>query len=236
MIRFRDRRDAGRHLARAVAQVVESGPTPEPGKVVVLGLPRGGVPVAFEIAVAIGAPLDVFVVRKLGVPGHPELAMGAIAPGGIEVLSQNLVAELGITPAEVAEVAARERRELERRERLFRDDRPPIDLSGRTAIVVDDGLATGSTMEAAVAALRALGPASIIVAVPVGARESCQRLKQSADRIVCLETPVPFNAVGEWYDDFVQTTDEEVRQLLAATPRVAAPTTGSGRPEREPPR
>lgn len=207
---FRNRRDAGRILADALAAYAER---PD---VIVLALPRGGVPVAAEIASKLRLPLDVFLVRKLGVPRHPELAMGAIAADGIEVLSHDLIHELGIPARVVEQVAVGERLELDRRDRLFRGDREPPVVRGRTVLLVDDGLATGSSMEAAMLALRKAHPARIIVAVPVGAAETCDRLRRLADSIVCLSTPVPFNAVGQWYDDFAQTTDEEVRALLAS--------------------
>jgi putative phosphoribosyl transferase len=206
---FHDRADAGRQLAERLHSYANRK------DVVVLGLPRGGVPVAYEVASRLSAPLDVFLVRKLGVPGHIELAMGAIAAGGVEVVNQDLIAELRIAPATVAEVAAKERIELDRRERVFRGSRPLIDVSGKTAILIDDGLATGATMEAAVTALRKLGPAEIVVAVPLGARETCERFTHLADRLVCLATPAPFDAVGLWYEDFSQTTDEEVQELLS---------------------
>lgn len=208
-VRFRDRVDAGRRLAQHLSAYAAS---PE---VVVLALPRGGVPVGFEVASALGAPLDVFVVRKLGLPGQEELAMGALATGGIRVLNEEVVRGLSIPEAVIDTVAARESEELARRERLYRGDRPALDVRGRTAILVDDGLATGSTMRAAVAALRLQGPARIVVAVPVGAETTCQMLRGEADEVVCLETPEPFYAVGLWYEDFSQTTDEEVRDLLA---------------------
>lgn len=207
---FRNRRDAGRILADALAAYAERA------DVIVLALPRGGVPVAAEIASKLRLPLDVFLVRKLGVPSHPELAMGAIAAGGIEVLSHDLIHDLGVPARVVEQVAVRERLELDRRDRLFRGDREPPVVRGRTVLLVDDGLATGSSMEAAMLALRKAEPARIIVAVPVGAAETCDRLRRLADSIVCLSTPVPFNAVGQWYDDFAQTTDEEVRATLAA--------------------
>lgn len=216
-MRFRNRVDAGRQLA---AQLTEYAGRSD---VLVLALPRGGVPVAFEVAMALRAPLDVFLVRKLGVPGHPELAMGAIAAGGVEVLSENLIRDLAIPPALVQQVAVRERLELERRDRLFRGNRPPLILRDRTIILVDDGLATGSTMEAAIVALRSQLPAKIVVAVPVGARETCERIGRLAGRIVCLSTPEPFNAVGLWYEEFIQTTDEEVTRLLAAAQKTAQP-------------
>jgi predicted phosphoribosyltransferase len=209
-MRFRDRADAGRQLA---ASLVEYADRPD---VVVLALPRGGVPVAHEVATRLKTPLDIFLVRKLGVPGHPELAMGAIAAGGGEVVSHDLVADLGIPATTVQEVAVRERLELERRDRLFRGGRPPLAVRGHTVILIDDGLATGSTMEAAIIALRGMEPSALVVAVPVGAREACDRLRRLADRLVCLDTPVPFSAVGQWYDDFSQTTDEDVARLLAA--------------------
>jgi predicted phosphoribosyltransferase len=182
--------------------------------VVVLGLPRGGVPVAFEVARALGVPLDVFLVRKLGVPGHRELAMGAIASGGVRVLSSEVVRELMISDEAIAQITGEERRELERREALYRGDRPPPDVRDRTAILVDDGLATGSTMRAAVAALRQQGPARIVVAVPVAAPSVCDDLRAEVDEVVCALQPTPFVAVGLWYDDFSPTTDDEVRRLL----------------------
>ena len=182
--------------------------------VVVLGLPRGGVPVAHEVAVALGAPLDVFVVRKLGVPGHAELAMGAIAPGGVRVLNDSVVRALGIPEAVIDEVARAEEAELERRARAYRGDRPPLDLAGRTVVVVDDGLATGATMRAAVSALLAFGPASVVVGVPVGARSTCRELSREQVDVVCARRPAIFQAVGEWYVDFSPTTDEEIRRLL----------------------
>jgi putative phosphoribosyl transferase len=210
-MRFRHRADAGRQLA---ASLLEYADRPD---VVVLALPRGGVPVAHEVATRLRTPLDVFLVRKLGVPGQPELAMGAIAAGGVEVLSQQLIDDLDIPHAIVREVAVRERLELDRRDRMFRGARAPLATRGRTAILIDDGLATGSTMEAAIVALRRMGTSAIVVAVPVGARETCDRLRRLADRLVCLDTPEPFSAVGQWYDDFSQTTDEEVARLLAVT-------------------
>jgi putative phosphoribosyl transferase len=205
---FRNRTDAGRQLA---AELRAYANRPD---VVVLGLPRGGVPVAFEVARALHAPLDVFLVRKLGVPGHEELAMGAIASGGVRVLNEEVVRALHIPEETIDAVAAEEQQELERRERTYRGDRPPADVRGRTVILVDDGLATGSTMRAAVAALRRQGPARIVVAVPVGAVDTCEELSAEADEAVCLRTPDPFYAVGIWYGSFSQTTDEEVREYL----------------------
>ena len=182
--------------------------------VVVLGLPRGGVPVAAEVAGALDAPLDVFVVRKLGVPGREELAMGAIASGGVRVLNSDVVRAAGISPSELERVAARELETLESRERSYRGARPPVEIRGRTVILVDDGLATGATMRAAVAALRDGGVARIVVAVPTGPRETCEMLSREVDDIVCATMPEPFTAVGLWYDDFAPVTDEEVRALL----------------------
>lgn len=205
---FHDRADAGRQLAERLSAFANRN------DVVVLGLPRGGVPVAFEVASRLVAPLDVFLVRKLGVPGHTELAMGAVAPEGVEVLNHDVIVELGISAETVAGIAASERLELDRRDSVFRGGRAMPELSGKTVILVDDGLATGATMEAAVAALRRMGPAEIVVAVPVGARETCERLAGLADELLCLATPAPFNAVGQWYENFSQTTDEEVKELL----------------------
>jgi putative phosphoribosyl transferase len=203
---FRDRRDAGRKLGEAMRT--------RPG-VVVLGLPRGGIPVAYEVARALQAPLDVFLVRKLGVPGHEELAMGAIASGGIQVLNDEVVAALHIAPDTIAAVRRAEEQELLRREREYRGGRPPPDVRGRTVILVDDGLATGSTMRAATTAVRQLGPARVVVAVPVGAPATCEALRAEADEVVCLQTPSSFHAVGEFYEDFSQTGDDEVKALLA---------------------
>jgi predicted phosphoribosyltransferase len=206
-MQFLDRRDAGRQLAAKL-----SGYARDPS-VLVLGLPRGGVPVAYEVARALHAPLDVFVVRKLGVPGRRELAMGAIASGGVRVLNADVTDGLRISPAEVESVAARELQELERQQRAYRGNAPLPQLAGRTVIVVDDGLATGSTMRAAVRALRQGGPKRIIIAAPVAAAETVQRLREEAD-VVCLSTPTDFQAVSTWYEDFSQTSDEEVRQLI----------------------
>jgi erythromycin esterase-like protein/predicted phosphoribosyltransferase len=210
---FQNRADAGRQLAGLLAQY--AGRT----DVVVLALPRGGVPVAAEVAARLAAPLDVFLVRKLGVPGHPELAMGAIAEGGVRVLSSEMIAQLDIPRAAIDQIAARERLELDRRDALYRGGRERPALAGRTVILIDDGLATGASMEAAVMALREHKPARIIVAVPVGAREACARLGEVADQAVCALIPPSFLAVGQWYADFNQTSDEEVRTLLAAAGR-----------------
>jgi predicted phosphoribosyltransferase len=205
---FRDRSDAGQQLAQKLTAYAHR---PD---VLVLALPRGGVPIGFEIAQALEAPLDVFVVRKLGVPGHEELAMGAIASGGIRVINDGVVRSLRIPNAKIDEAAAREQRELERRERAYRGDRPPPTVRGRTVILVDDGLATGSTMRAAVQALRQQAPRRIVVAVPVAAPDTCEEFRAKVDEVVCAATPEPFLAVGAWYDDFSQTSDEEVHELL----------------------
>lgn len=206
---FRDRAEAGRALA---AQLGEFAGKPD---VLVLALPRGGVPVAFEVARALDAPLDVFLVRKLGVPGREELAMGAIATGGVRLLNEEVVRGLRIDPATIDRVAAEERAELERRGRAYRDGHSPPDPAGKTVILIDDGLATGASMRAAVIALRRLGPARIIVAVPVAAPSTCEEFADLVDQVVCALTPEPFFAVGYWYEDFSQTTDDEVRELLA---------------------
>jgi len=206
---FRNRTDAGRRLARQLERYTGRA------DVVVLALPRGGVPVGFEIARALKAPLDVFLVRKLGVPGQEELAMGALASGGVRVINESLVRRLGVPTAMIEEVAAREERELARRERAYRGTNPPLAVAGRTVILVDDGLATGASLQAAAMALKRQGPARIVAAVPVGAAETCAELRDMVDEIVCAETPEPFWAVGNWYDDFSQTTDQEVRHLLA---------------------
>ena len=206
--RYRDRFDAGAVLARRLG-----GLAGRPD-LLVLALPRGGVPVAFEVARRLAAELDVFVVRKLGVPGQEQLAMGAIASGGTRVLNDSVIEALGIDDETIEAVAAQEQRELERRELLFRGDRPPPGIQGRTVVLVDDGLATGSTMLAALRALREQSPARVIVAVPVAAPETCELMEDEADEVVCAATPEPFHAVGLWYEDFEQTTDEEVRELL----------------------
>lgn len=216
---FQNRKAAGQFLAKELAGYANRQ------DVLVLALPRGGVPVAFEVAKALNAPLDVFVVRKLGVPEQQELAMGAIASGGVRVLNENIVRSLGVSEAAINQVAAKEQQELERRERLYRGDRPVPTLHGRTVILVDDGLATGATMRAAVVALQQQKPAKIIVAVPVSASETCQEFQSKVDEVVCAATPSPFYSVGLWYEDFPQTTDEEVRDLLdkaANSPKTTA--------------
>jgi putative phosphoribosyl transferase len=206
--RFQDRHDAGRQLA------VELHAYANRPDVIVLALPRGGVPVGFEVATALGAPLDVFVVRKLGLPWEKEVAMGAIASGGVRVLDADLIRAARVSEAEVEQVTAIERAEVVRRERQYRGERPFPDLSGKTVILVDDGLATGSTMRAGVAALRQKGPSRVVVAVPVAAPATCNAIRDIADEIVCAMTPEPFRAVGYWYHDFSQTSDEEVQELL----------------------
>jgi putative phosphoribosyl transferase len=206
-MRFIDRRHAGHLLVQELARYRD-----DPA-VVVLALPRGGVPVAFEVATALHAPLDVFIVRKLGLPGHEEFAMGAIASGGVMVMNPD-VAGFHVPQTAVDAVAARERAELDRREQLYRGDRAPLELRNRIVILVDDGLATGSTMLAAVRSVRLQNPGSVVVAVPVASPEAVQALRSEADDVVCLATPDPFRAVGLWYRDFGQTSDDEVRQLL----------------------
>jgi predicted phosphoribosyltransferase len=216
---LRNRTEAGRLLAERLVNYAGRA------DVLVLALPRGGVPVAFEVAQALDAPLDVFVVRKLGVPGHEELAMGAIASGGAWVLNQDVLRTLNIPDRWMQSVVASERQELQRRERAYRDDLPAPEVSGRTVILVDDGIATGSTMRAAVAALRRLAPARIVVAAPVAAPSSREELSRQVDDFICLMEPDPLYAVGVWYEDFTPTSDDEVRDLLhkAALETTAAP-------------
>jgi predicted phosphoribosyltransferase len=207
---YRDRADAGTRLADHLAAYAGRA------DVVVLGLPRGGVPVAAQVARALGAPLDVFCVRKLGVPGDEELAMGAIATGGVVVVNERVVSELGVPQQILSEVTAAERDELERQERAYRGDGPPVVLAGRTVLIVDDGLATGATMRAAVRAVRATGPGRVVVAVPVAAAETCRSLEADADEVVCPLAPEGFRSVGGWYDDFSSTSDDEVRRCLTS--------------------
>jgi putative phosphoribosyl transferase len=205
---YEDRRDAGRKLAQRLAHYADQR------DVIVLGLPRGAVPVAFEVARALDAPLDVFLVRKLGVPGHRELAMGAIASGGVRVLNEEIVRGLGVSEQTIERVAAREQRELRRREHAYRGNEPTPDVHGRTAILVDDGLATGASMKAAVDALRTRDPSRIVVAVPVAPPETCAEFMNEVDEVVCNATPRPFSGVGAWYRDFSQMADAEVKALL----------------------
>lgn len=213
---FADRRQGGRALGARLREFASDD-------TVVLALPRGGVPVAFEVATALDAQLDVLVVRKLGVPGFEELAMGAIASGGVRVLNDDVIAATGVGQAAIDDETERERHELERREAVYRDGRPQVEVAGQRVILVDDGLATGATMRAAVRAVRILGAREVIVAVPVGARDTCEQLAREADACVCVETPEPFDGVGRWYRDFRPTSDAEVRSLLA---EAAARTTG----------
>lgn len=208
---YRDRKEAGEILAVHVREEIGV-----PDRAVVVALPRGGAPVGFEVARVLGAEMDVLVVRKLGVPDHPELAMGAIADGGFKVLNEALVAQIGITEQRIAEVTAREAVELRRREELYRENRAIVPVYERVAILVDDGLATGFTMRAAIAAMRERGPNRLVVAVPVGAVETCEELSLEVGTVICPYQPDPFHAVGLWYQDFTATTDEEVRGCLAA--------------------
>jgi putative phosphoribosyl transferase len=210
---FRDRADAGRKLAARLPHYADRK------DVSVLALPRGGVPVAYEVAKALKAPLDIFLVRKLGVPGHEELAMGAIATGGVRVVNKDLVNYLGIPDEVIDGIAAVEQRELERRELAYRDKRPRPDVKDRVVILIDDGLATGSTMRAAAESLRQQEPRRIVVAVPVSSPETCEEFRQEVDEIVCAVTPKYFQGVGLWYEDFSQTSDEEVRELLKRAPQ-----------------
>jgi predicted phosphoribosyltransferase len=214
---FLDRTEAGRELATKLAAYADR---PD---VLVLALPRGGVPVAFEVARALHVPLDVFLVRKLGLPGREELAMGAIASGDIIAINNDVVRELGVPDEVIRRVAAEERRELHRRQFAYRGDRPPIDVRDRVVILVDDGLATGSSMRAAIAALRRQRPARIVAAVPVGAAETCAELCEEADETICARTPERFLGVGRWYGDFSQVTDDEVRALLSEAQTEIAP-------------
>jgi len=210
---FRNRIDAGRQLAQRLQHFADRN------DVIVLALPRGGVPIGYEVPHALNAPLDVFLVRKVGVPGHAEYAMGAIASGGVRVLNDEAMRMLGISNETFEAVVADEEVELKRRETLYRDGRPAPDVQNKTVILVDDGLATGSSMKAAVHALRRLGPAYIVVAVPVGAADTCAALANEADEAICAREPDPFYGVGLWYQDFTPTSDEEVKELLARAER-----------------
>jgi putative phosphoribosyl transferase len=218
LMRFQDRRDAGRHLAALLRNAGYALKNP-----LVLALPRGGVPVGYEVARALRAPLDVFVVRKLGVPGHEELAFGAVSSNGVRILNRDVIEDLNVPGDVIDEVAARELRELERRERAYREGRPAPPAWGRTVILVDDGLATGATMRAAVAAVRRSEPARVVVAVPVAAPAAYDEFRREVDAVACVFTPEPFHAVGLWYQDFSQTDDDEVRDLLARSARELGP-------------
>jgi predicted phosphoribosyltransferase len=224
IMRFTDRREAGRRLAAALGRYAGR---PD---VTVLALPRGGLPVGFEVAQALGAPLDVFVVRKLGVPGHEELAMGAIASGGALSINREVMSALEISERELSDIAEAEAAEVTWRERRYREGRPALDVRGRTVLVVDDGLATGSTMFAAILALRELGPSRIVVAVPVAPSQTLDEMESRADEVVCLETPDPFFSVGQFYWNFSQTSDEEVRSLLHAAGSTPVPPPGAPQP------
>ncbi len=214
MFRFRDRVEAGQYLAERLLQYADAPDA------VVLGLPRGGVVVASEVARKLELPLDIFLVRKLGVPGYEELAMGAIASGGVRVMNEDVLRQISVSESTIEAVTRREERELLRREEAYRGDRPRLDVKDLTVILVDDGLATGATMRAAVKALRRQGPKRLVVAVPTAAPDTCDEFRAEVDEILCAMTPTPFYAVGAWYEDFSQTTDEEVQQLLKAARRV----------------
>ena len=228
MSRYQDRRHAGRVLAAALR---EYAGRPD---VIVLALPRGGVPVAYEVATRLGLPLDVFVVRKLGVPGHEEFAMGAIASGGVIVLNRETIEGLRLPKEALERVIGAERTELARREQMYRQGRPPLDVTGKICILVDDGLATGSTMRAAIAALRQRNARRIVVAVPIAAPSTCDELASEADDVICAATPEPFYAVGLWYANFEQTTDEEVHELLEAAAREQAARESGDAPSQSP--
>lgn len=213
MAGFRDRRDAGRVLAQELTAYAGRS------DVIVLALPRGGVPVAYEVALALNAPLDIFIVRKLGLPGHEELAIGAIASGGVRVLNEDIIHALNIPEAMINRVAQQELQELGRREQLYRGDRPMLDVQDKTVILIDDGLATGASMRAAVSGVRTQHPARIVIAVPTAAPETCNAFEFEVDEIVCAMTPEPFLGVGKWYENFSQITDEEVHTLLEEASR-----------------
>jgi putative phosphoribosyl transferase len=221
-IGFENRVEAGSRLARRLSAYAKRT------DVIVLGIPRGGVPVAFEVAAALGAPLDVFVSRKLGVPGQEELAFGAVASGGVRVLDHELIDAVGISNADVERITANVRKEVERREKVYRGSRQPLVIEGKTAILVDDGIATGSSMRAAIEALRQMNPARLVVAVPVAPFSTCRRLRSEVDEFVCLNTPESFFAIGQFYEDFSQVSDEEVTDLLQrASRRSASPLVSS---------
>jgi putative phosphoribosyl transferase len=215
---FTNRTQAGQQLAGQLNKYANRH------DVIVLGVPRGGVPVAFEVATALGAPLDVFVLRKLGVPGHEELGFGAIGSGGVRVLDPELIQVLGLSPLDIELVTAAEKQELKRRECAYRGGRPPLDVTGWTVILVDDGIATGSSIRAAIRALRQMSPARLVVATPVAPASTCNRLRPEVDELVCVETPEPFYGVGQFYDDFSQVSDEEVKRLLDSAARQSAVT------------
>jgi putative phosphoribosyl transferase len=217
MARFRNRRDAGRVLAQELLHYADHS------DVIVLALPRGGVPVAYEVALTLNVPLDIFIVRKLGLPGQEELAIGAIASGGIRVLNEDIIRMLHIPEEVIDRVAQRELKELQRREQRYRGDNPPPEVRGKTVILIDDGLATGASMRAAIAGLRAQHPARIVVAVPTAAPETCEAFKAEVDEVICAITPEPFLGVGRWYEDFSQTTDEGVRLFLEDVRRQLVP-------------
>jgi putative phosphoribosyl transferase len=218
---FANRTEAGQKLALRLKQYANRG------DVIVLGAPRGGVPIAFEIATDLRAPLDVFMLRKLGVPGREEFAFGAIASGGVRILNRDTVEGLGITREDIERVTSAEEQELERRERAYRGGRPPLNVIGRTVILVDDGIATGASMAAAIRALRQMNPARIVIAVPVAPADTCGRLRSEVDEFVCLEMPEPFFGVGQFYDDFSQVSDEEVKDLLDNAARQREPQYGA---------
>ncbi|BAY61083.1 phosphoribosyltransferase [Calothrix brevissima NIES-22] len=215
-IKFRTRTEAGKLLARELAAYADCK------DLLVLGLPRGGVPVAYEVAKALDAPLDICIVRKIGVPGHQELAMGAITSGGIRVLNSDVINSLAITSQTINQVAADEWQELQRRDRVYRGDRPPLNVENRTVILVDDGIATGSTMLAAITLLKQQEPHRIVVAVPVAPPDTCEKLSEKVDEVVCLKMPEQMYAVGVWYEDFSQTTDEEVRYFMSQQSQLMA--------------